>query len=104
ACNSNPNQSVFFHSPQYAARSAPSLLNFGRTKSERQSLRGCDQPRRWLGGTTELCANNRCDARRPMWARDLEWTRFHGLLDSSCAADRDAGTYIATSRAMRMAT
>ena len=28
----------------------------------------------------------------------------HGLLDSSCAANRDAGTYIATSRAMRMAT
>ena len=28
----------------------------------------------------------------------------HGFLDSSCAADRDAGTYIATSRAMRMAT
>ena len=37
-------------------------------------------------------------------AKDLEWTRFHGLLDSSCAANRDAGTYIATSRAMRMAT
>jgi hypothetical protein len=28
----------------------------------------------------------------------------HGLFDSSCAANRDAGTYIATSRAMRMAT
>ena len=28
----------------------------------------------------------------------------HGLLDSSCAANRDVGTYIATSRAMRMAT
>jgi hypothetical protein len=37
-------------------------------------------------------------------AKDLEWTRFHGFLDSSCAANRDAGTYIATSRAMRMAT
>ena len=28
----------------------------------------------------------------------------HGPLDSSFAADRDAGTYIATSRAIRMAT
>jgi hypothetical protein len=36
-------------------------------------------------------------------AKDLEWMRFQGLLDSSCAPDRDAGTYIATSRAIRMA-
>ena len=50
-----------------------------------------------------LCATTECDARSQCEAKDLEWMRFQGLLDSSCAPDRDAGTYIATSRAIRMA-
>ncbi len=36
ACNSDPNQCVSFHLSQCAGRRAPSLLDFGRTKSERQ--------------------------------------------------------------------
>ena len=57
-----------------------------------------------LGEPRKSGRNHRCDARGQCGAKDLEWTRFHGFLDSSCAANRDAGTYIATSRAMRMAT
>jgi hypothetical protein len=57
-----------------------------------------------IGEPRKSGRNYRRDARGPMRAKDLKWTRFHGLLDSSCARDRDAGTYIATSRAMRMAT
>jgi hypothetical protein len=67
-------------------------------------FRGCNEPRRWHRGTTEIWAQLPMRCPTPMRAKDLEWTRFHGLFDSSCAANRDAGTYIATSRAMRMAT
>jgi len=47
-----------------------------------------------------LLSNLRCADSRT--ASELVFD--HGLLDSSFAADRDAGTYIATSRAIRMAT
>src|SRR4029077_252965 len=44
-------------------------------KSERQSLRGCDEPRRWLGERHSV-RNHRCDARGQCGAKDLEWTDF----------------------------
>jgi hypothetical protein len=57
-----------------------------------------------LGELWQFVRNHRCDARGQCGTKDLEWTQFHGLLDLSSAANRDPGTYIATSRAMRMAT
>ena len=99
---------------QCAGRPVPSLLDFGRTnqRSRRRSsltlpsTPSCRCRDRNSARLSELLAelsllsNLRCADSRT--APEIVFD--HGLLDSSCAANRDAGTYIATSRAMRIAT
>ena len=57
-----------------------------------------------IGEPRKSGRNYRCDARRPMRAKDLNGRDFMVSSIHPVQPNRDAGTYIATSRAMRMAT